>query len=164
MVIEKFALCRSSSLLSIASSLIFSRPCLSCHTTDRKPSSTELVHMQWILLLLQLSLSQWKFAAMEPRENPVTFLLPALPFASCNLPHCLHSEGLISHREGENPSQRAEWGEDEAGWVPPRMVISSIRTAHLLREKCWAQSWTGAGRKLRVRQQEELTEKMWLHF
>lgn len=157
MVIEKFALCRNSSLLSIASSLIFSRPCLSCHTADRKPPSTELVQMQWILLLLQLSLSQWKFAEMEPTENPVTSSLPALPFASCSPPHCVHSEGLISHQEGKNPSQRAEQREDEAGGVPPPTAIGHISTAHLLGETCWARTWTGVGRQLRVRQREELT-------
>lgn len=157
MVIEKFALCRNSSLLSIASSLIFSRPCLSCHTTDRKPPSTELVQMQWIFLLLQLSLSQWKFAEMEPMENPVTLSLPVMPFASCKLPYCIHSEGLISHQEGKSPPQRAEQREDETRGVPPWLAISHVRTAHLLRERCWARSWTGVSRKPRVRQPEELT-------
>lgn len=155
MVTKKFALCRNSSLLSIASSLIFSRPCLSCHTTDRKAPSKELVQMQWILLLLQFSLSQWKFAVMEPMENPVTFSSPALPFAHCS-PHWVHSEGLIPHQEGKTPSQRAE----QRGWdkgSPSVMVISSIRTAHLLRERCWARSWTSVGRKQRVRWHEELT-------
>lgn len=116
---DKFALYRNSSLLSIASSLIFSRPCLSCHTADRKPPSARLVHMQCILLLLKLTLSQRKFAEMELMENPITFSLLALPFASCNPPHRVPTEGLISHQEGKSPSQRREQREDEPVRVPP---------------------------------------------
>lgn len=116
---DKFALYRNSSLLSIASSLIFSRPCLSCHTADRKPPSARLVQMQWILLLLKFTLSQWKFVEMELTENPVTFSLPALPFAFCNPPCRVATKGLIFHQEGKNPSQRTKQEEDETVQVPP---------------------------------------------
>lgn len=131
---DKFALYSNSSLLSIASSLIFSRPCLSCHTTDRKPPSMRLVQMQWILLLLKLTLSQWKFAEMELTENPVTF---SLPFASCNPPVLLlrawffigkvktHCRG--QSRERMRQCESLHWRE-----------ISRIVTAHLLSERCWA--------------------------
>lgn len=132
---DKFALYRNSSLLSIASSLIFSRPCLSCHTADRKPPSVRLVQMQWISLLLKRTLSQWKFAEMELMENPITFSLLALPFASCNPPHCVPTKGLISHQEGKSPSQRTEQREDEPAQVPPLTGDGPCCNSHLLSER-----------------------------
>lgn len=49
-------------------------------------------------------------------ENLFTFSLPALPFASCNPPHCVATEGLIFHWEGKTPVQ----SEAKAAWAPPR--------------------------------------------
>lgn len=104
---DKFALYRNSSLLSTASSLIFSRPCLCCHATDRKPPSVRFVKMQWILPLPKLTLCQGKFVETELMENPLTLSSLALPFASYISRAWFFIRKVKAHGRG----QRA--GEDE---------------------------------------------------
>lgn len=156
---DKFALYRNSSLLSTASSLIFSRPCLCCHATDRKPPSVRFVKMQWILPLPKLTLCQGKFVETELMENPLTLSSLALPFASCVI------QGSVFHQEGESPWQRTE---SRRGWnsVGPTSgrgrAVSYLHTCsmrHAEQGSLWV-LWdrcTGLRRKLRVREPQELT-------